>query len=303
MAPSVEPQQESEDNVEGPVLTSVDGRRFMPLARVDATASAEDSADTVTELLAGNYTQDVVDEVKKYGKPEWDVPESSTLDPIDDIEDMYNYDFKLPPKVHDKYVQEAAGQVMDLEKMKGPVDPEVLAKIEQRKKLVEGRHADDVKWMKHKAYYRGMQKVRAAKKQLEQAVAEDAAVAAGQQQTAVAAPQQQLPGPRQQTPQLAPSLYSENEVLAAISDPSEWDVSYTAATYQQHPEVLQQLRSSFAACFGLPYVSPEQQYEQKQQLQQTLAQQKAEQQKAAEFAAAKEALVKKYTPYQVNNIR
>jgi hypothetical protein len=50
--------------------------------------------------------------------------------------------------------------------------------------------------------------------------------------------------------------------FAAISDPSEWDTSYLTASYQQRPEVLQQLRSAFAGTFQLPYTSPEQAGEQ-----------------------------------------
>lgn len=295
MAQSADTDQQTGADSQVPVFTTVDGRRLIPVVPPEAAVSAEESTDTVVDKLAGNFSESVVNEVRKYGKPEWEQTESSTLDPIEDIEDMYTYDFKLPPHVHDKYVEAAAGDIVDLEQLKGPVDTELLAKIEQRRKLTEGRHADDVKWLKHKAYYRGINKVRAAKKQLEQIAAEDAEDAAVAS-TAVASPSSSL---NPQPSQPHPALYSADEVLAGISDPSEWDMSYTAASYQQHPEVLQQLRSSFAACLGLPYVSPQQQQEREQQLRQALAQQQEEQQQAAELAAAKEAFVKKYTPFHV----
>lgn len=294
-------QQAPDDAEQVPVVTAADGRRFVPVMTQGPASSTSEETDTVLEALAGNYTQDVVDEVRQYGKPEWEVTESSTLDPIDDIETMYAYDFKLPPKVHDQYVGAAAGEIKDLENMKGEVDPETLAKYEQRRKLTEGRHAEDIKWMKHKAYYRGMQKIRAVKKQLQQAAEEDAQDATADSSTTAANDSKHQQQPAVQQPQQRLSHYSEAEVLAEISDPSEWDQSWVSPSYQQHPEVLQQLRSSFAKCFDLPYVSPQQQQEQELQLQQALAAQQAAKQRAAELERAKEAFLAKHSPYQVGS--
>jgi hypothetical protein len=73
-----------------------------------------------------------VSQVRGYGKPQWEQTESS-LDPVDDIGVFYDYDFKLPPQVHDDYVAAARDEIISLELMKRPVDPAVKAQIEQRR--------------------------------------------------------------------------------------------------------------------------------------------------------------------------
>jgi hypothetical protein len=56
-------------------------------------------------------------QVRKFAKPEWDV-EPSSLDPIDDIETFYDYDFKLPPDAYDAYQAAAKLKLDQLEELK-----------------------------------------------------------------------------------------------------------------------------------------------------------------------------------------
>lgn len=182
--------------------------------------------------------------------------------------------------------------------MKAPTDPALKSQVKQRRRLVEGRPAEDVRWMKHKAYYRGIQKVRAAKKQLEQILNEDdneaaAAAAAAPTPPLLQSKQQQQPGQQQL------SMFSEDDLLAAVSDPSEWEQGWNDASYKTHPEVLQELRSAFAGSLGLPYVSPQQQAEKDAQWEKLMAAAAAKQAEAAELAAARQEFVAKHTPYQV----
>eukprot|EP00879_Flechtneria_rotunda_P017459 GHRR01018297.1.p1 GENE.GHRR01018297.1~~GHRR01018297.1.p1 ORF type:complete len:280 (+),score=99.31 GHRR01018297.1:171-1010(+) len=263
-----QPEQQDGGSDSAAVLEATDGRRFKfiaPQASEDGEVAARDSTDTVEERLAGNFDESIVSEVKKFSKPAWEKPESG-LDPIDDAQTFYDYNFKLLPPVHDAYMEVAEEKKQQLEALKRAPSPAEKALIEQRKKLVEGKAPEDLRWLKHKAYYRGIQKVRAAKKQLEQAAeaAEDLQdIIAADTAAAKQHPQQAAPEKRSQE-KLA--WYSEDEVLAAVSDPSEWDNGWTATSYSQHPEVLQELRSAFAGCLNLPYVSPEEQKECQQRM-------------------------------------
>jgi hypothetical protein len=166
--------------------------------------------------------------------------------------------------------------------------------------------------MKHKAYYKGVAKVRAAKKQLEQLEAEeaeDAAAAAGGGAAAAAAAAQ---GSKQHQGKSSSSssgkhhnrlaMYSEGELLEEVSDPSEWEQGWEGASYANHPEVLQQLRSAFAGSLGLPYVSPQQQAEREEAVAAAAAAAAAQQAQAAKLAAAKEEFMKKHAPYQVGQV-
>jgi hypothetical protein len=171
--------------------------------------------------------------------------------------------------------------------------------------LVEGRHAEDVRWMKHKAYYKGVAKVRAAKKHLEQLEAEeaeDAAAAAPPPPAAAAAAAGVKQQPRSSSsskPHNRLAMYSEGELLEEVSDPSEWEQGWNDPSYANHPEVLQQLRSAFAGSLGLAYVSPQQQAEREAAAAAAVAAAAARQAQAAKLEAATQDFVAKHTPYQV----
>jgi hypothetical protein len=177
------------------------------------------------------------------------------------------------------------------------------------RQLVEGRHADDVRWMKHKAYYKGVAKVRAAKKQLEQLEAEEAdeaAAAAAAGGSAAQASKQQPSKSSSSSSRHKPhnrlAMYSEGELLEEVSDPSEWEQGWNESSYANHPEVLQQLRSAFAGSLGLPYVSPQQQAKQEAAAAAAAAEVAVQQARAAELAAAREAFLAKHSPYQVGGL-
>eukprot|EP00775_Hariotina_reticulata_P012371 gene12371-12506_t len=174
------------------------------------------STDTVAERLDGAFSPDIVNEVREYGKPEWEKTES-TLDPIDDIETYYDYGFPLPPAAHDAYVAAAELEVQQLQNMKDQeIAPELRQQIEQRRDLVVGKTAEELRWLKHKAYYRGVRKIRAAKQALQQALDEDLAAAAAEGDGAAGAAAN---GPKQQQQFKDPSqlsLLSEEEVLAGL---------------------------------------------------------------------------------------
>jgi hypothetical protein len=166
--------------------------------------------------------------------------------------------------------------------------------------------------MKHKAYYKGVAKVRAAKKQLEQLEAEeaeDAAAAADGGAAGAAAAQVSKQQPSKSSSSSSSgkhhnrlAMYSEGELLEEVSDPSEWEQGWDDASYTNHPEVLQQLRSAFAGSLGLPYVSPQQQAEREEAAAAAAAAAAAQQAQAAKLAAAKEEFLKKHAPYQVGQL-
>lgn len=55
--------------------------------------------------------------MRKYGKAQWD-QEPSSLDPIDDIQTFYDYDFRLPPEDYDAYQAAAKLKLDQLEDLK-----------------------------------------------------------------------------------------------------------------------------------------------------------------------------------------
>ncbi|KAF8057664.1 hypothetical protein HT031_006013 [Scenedesmus sp. PABB004] len=273
------------------VVVDADGRRLELVGPRAGLPEGGASSDTVAEKLAGNYSEDIVQEVRRYGKPAWEATESG-LDALEDIADFYAYDFRLPPGTHDAYVDAAAAEMAALEAAKAPLPPDAAAAIAARAALVEGKTAEELAWLKHKAYYRGVAKVRAAKRALEAAAADDGGA---EQQPAPAAP---LPGGAGAAPAQRLGLLSEEEVLVAVSDPSEWEHGWNAPGYARHPDVLQSLRGAFAGALGLPYVSPAQQAEADAAWQQLLAQERARQRAAQELADAREALAAKHAPFQ-----
>jgi len=93
---------------------------------------------------------------------------------------------------------------------------------------------------------RGIQRIRAGKIADAAEAEAEAAAASGkaphqqQQQQATLLPQQQQQqqhGKQQQQQQQRYAHYSDDEVLAGVGEPSEWDMSWTAADYTQHPQV------------------------------------------------------------------
>jgi hypothetical protein len=201
-------------------VQSADGRVYDVLYLPSELDADVQSTDTVAERLEGAFSADIVDEVREFGKPEWEKTES-TLDPIDDIETYYDYEFPLPPAAHDAYVAAAELEVQQLQNMKDQEIPtELKQQIEQRRILVADKTAEELRWLKHKAYYRGVRKIRAAKQALQQALDEDLAAAAVEE-AVIAGAAAAGNDPRQQRQQQFKepsklSLLSEEEVLAGL---------------------------------------------------------------------------------------
>lgn len=95
---------------------------------------------------------------------------------------------------------------------------------------------------------RGIRRIRAGKAaeaaaEAAEAAAEEAAAAAGEVVDQHPEGQQQTQDMQQQQQQRYAQKYahlSEDEVLAAVSDPSEWDMGWTSTDYSQHPQVCGQ---------------------------------------------------------------
>lgn len=110
-----------------------------------------------------------------------------------------------------------------------------------------------------------MQRIRAGK--AADAAAEAAAAEEAEQAEQQQPPQQQQPQPRtptqQQQPQQRYAHVSEDELAAAVGEPSEWDMSWVSSDYTQHPKVcvssgptrLQRLTYASAAA-GLTWLQP-----------------------------------------------
>jgi hypothetical protein len=118
--------------------------------------------DSLDELFQGEYEPSVVNEVRQYEKPAYE-EEASSLDPVDDIEEFVRHGFAIPPERYDEVQKEGLKHLNKLERLREPLEGEDKARVEQRLDLVKHRPLEDVRWLKHKAYYRSMEKIRAAK--------------------------------------------------------------------------------------------------------------------------------------------
>lgn len=140
------------------VILGDDGEAY----RLESLPSGEEQEErgSVTEKLGGEYSDEILDEVRQYSRPSWQ-QEDSSLDPIDDFDAYAEHGFKLPPGYYEVFEDAARKEVEALERMKLPPDPDKAALIEARKKLVKGRSLEELKWMKLHAYYRAMEMIRA----------------------------------------------------------------------------------------------------------------------------------------------
>ena len=233
--------------------------------------------DSVDMLLGQDYTQDVVDEVKKYPKPVFEGTDDS-LDPVEDFSEYVDYNLKFPPEYHDLAMRAADEEIMELEKLKGPTDPELAKKVEQRRQLVAGRPLEDVRWLKHKAYYRAMQRLHAAREDEAQEQREQYLASKAAPLDAVPAdiidlsPQQYLERAKQivkdeaAAAQAAMGTSSSHQQQQQQEGGSEdWDMRWTAPGYDKHPHVVAQLAAAVAEMgwWGLP--ASRQQYLKQQQ--------------------------------------
>jgi hypothetical protein len=160
-------QAEQRGEGEGAGLLVDQGGQLYRVTSVNTKQLEEDAAerqepDSLDELFQGEYEPSVVNEVRQYERPPWD-EEASSLDPVDDIEEFVRHGFSIPPERYDEVQREGLKHLNKLERLKQPLEPEEQAKVEQRIDLVKHKSLEDVKWLKHKAYYRSMQKIRAHK--------------------------------------------------------------------------------------------------------------------------------------------
>ncbi|KIZ05086.1 hypothetical protein MNEG_2877 [Monoraphidium neglectum] len=126
--------------------------------------------DNVAELLGDQFEPDIIDEVREFSAPPWEASDES-LDPIEDLEDYALHEFRMPPPEY-KAVQDAAQQELaELDQLRGPADPKLAARVAQRRALVQGRTAQDVAWLKTKAYHRAMRILRQRRLEREDASA------------------------------------------------------------------------------------------------------------------------------------
>lgn len=95
------------------------------------------------------------------------------MDAIDDLSDYALHNFRIPPDDYELIQRAAQEEVDTLESLKGETDPQAAARVAARQQLVEGRTPQDVAWLKHKAYYRALKKMREQRRRREEAVAVD----------------------------------------------------------------------------------------------------------------------------------
>lgn len=149
---------------------------------------------------AGEYPQKIVDEVRTFEKPAWE-EEVSSLDPVSDIDDFVQHGFNIPPEDYDEVQKIGKARLWKLEKLKAPLDSEDQAIVDARVDMVKHRSLDDVKWLKHKAYYRAMEKIRADKAAEEKAHREEYLASKGAPLDVVPAALIDAPSPMQQAAQ------------------------------------------------------------------------------------------------------
>jgi hypothetical protein len=259
-----EPVEEVSDQLDSDTLFDARGNAYRRVAKpVDQDVSTD--VDSVDLLLGQDYTQDIVDEVKKYPKPPFDAADDS-LDPVEDFQEYVDYNLKFPPAYHDLAMRAAEEEIMELEQLKGPIDPELARKVEQRRQLVAGKPLEDVKWLKHKAYYRAMQRLHAAREAEAKEEREQYLTAKGAPLDAVPAdiidlsPQQYVERAKQvlkheaAAAEAAMGPSSSNNQQQQEEAPEPWDTRWTAPGYDKHPQVVAQLAAAVAEMgwWGLP---------------------------------------------------
>jgi hypothetical protein len=230
--------------------------------------------DTVEELLRKDYSSDIIQDVREFAPPNW-VDSDSSLDGIDDLEEYWWYNFRMPPHQYDRVQELAAQRIEDLEQLKGEVDPALISQIEQRKQLVAGKPLEEVARLKHAAYYRAMQQLRAAKAAQKQQDQQQALEAAGaptdiipadlitmtpaeylERSTAQAAASTSTSSSsrgkhssRQQQQQGAYKDSAYHPSRQQVEDPEVWDPAWSHPGYTRHPQVVTQLASVVSSLF------------------------------------------------------
>jgi hypothetical protein len=236
----------------------------------------ETETDTVEELLRKDYSSDIIQDVREFAPPNW-VDSDSSLDGIDDLEEYWWYNFRMPPHQYDRVQQLAEQRIQELEQLKGEVDPALISQIEQRKQLVAGKPLEEVARLKHAAYYRAMQQLRAAKAAQKQQDQQQALEAAGaptdiipanlitmtpaeylERSSAQAAASTSASSPssssgkrgsKQQQQQGAYKDSAYHPSRQQVEDPEVWDPSWTNPGYTRHPQVVAQLADAVSSLF------------------------------------------------------
>jgi len=120
----------------------------------------EREPDSVDALLGGAYSEGAIEGVRALGRPPWE-EEDSSLDPVSDLEDFLEHGLALPPATHDALQGAVGAAVAALEAAKGQrLAPAAEARVRARRALAEGAPAEEVKWLKLKAYHRGVARLR-----------------------------------------------------------------------------------------------------------------------------------------------
>ena len=95
--------------------------------------------------------------------PPWEESDSS-LDPVDDLSDYALHGLGMPPADWQAAQDAAAEEIAALEALRdaGP-DPELAARVAERRALVAGKGPKELAWLKLKAYHRAARRLRAAR--------------------------------------------------------------------------------------------------------------------------------------------
>eukprot|EP00798_Chlamydomonas_sp_ICE-L_P017139 gene17139-23443_t len=107
------------------------------------------------------YSEETRDRLKSMNNPPWQETDES-LDPIEDMQAYQEFDYKYPPATYEKLVDASKSQIAELEALREARLPEDYEEVVRyRKELVSGTAAEEIKWLKLRAYHRGQAILRA----------------------------------------------------------------------------------------------------------------------------------------------
>ncbi len=143
---------------------------------------------------------------------------------MSDIDDFVQHGFNIPPAEYDEVQKIGKARLWKLEKLKAPLDSEDQAIVDARVDMVKHRSLEDVKWLKHKAYYRAMEKIRAEKAAEDKAHREEYLASKGAPLDVVPAAVIDAPSPMQQAAQ-AQAAAGRSAAAAGAAEAVPEDIS------------------------------------------------------------------------------